>query len=46
MDMIAAWRPSGAYYEQSDGDKLLYFKNVDKKINYDLVQAYRDRRQK
>ena len=44
-DMIQNYRPIGAYYEHSHGDKLLYMKKVDK-INYDVVGAYRERREK
>lgn len=44
-EMIQQYRPIGAYYEHSHGDKLLYMKKVDK-INYDVVGAYRERREK
>ena len=45
MQMIQQYRPIGAYYEHSHGDKLLYMKKVDK-INYDLVAAHQERREK
>lgn len=43
--MIQHLRPIGAYYEHSHGDKLLYMKKVDR-INYDVVAAHRERREK
>ena len=43
-DQIQQYRPSGAYYEHSHGDKLLYMKKVDR-IDYDLVDAFRARKQ-
>jgi len=45
LEMIQQYRPIGAYYEHSHGDKLLYMKKVDR-INYDLVDTHRERRQK
>ena len=45
LEMIQQFRPIGAYYEHSHGDKLLYMKKVDR-INYDLVDAHRARREK
>lgn len=45
FQMVQQYRPIGAYYEHSTGDKLLFIKNVDK-IRYDLVDAHRERRQK
>ena len=44
-EMIQQYRPIGAYYEHSHGDKLLYMKKVDK-ISYDVVAAHRERREK
>ena len=45
LQIIQQYRPIGAYYEHSHGDKLLYMKKVDR-INYDLVDRHRERRQK
>ena len=45
FQMVQHYRPIGAYYEHSHGDKLLFMRNVDK-IQYDLVDAHRERRQK
>ena len=44
MAKIEQYRPAGAYYEHSHGDKLLYMKKVDR-IEYDLVEAHRLRKE-
>ena len=44
-ELIAQNRPSGAYYDHSHGDLLLYMKRVDK-IQYDLVSAFKARKEK
>lgn len=43
-DLIHKYRPNGAYYEHSHGDKLLYMQKVDR-IDYDLVNAHRLRKE-
>jgi len=45
MAKIEQYRPVGAYYEHSTGDKLLYMQKVDR-IEYDLVEAHRLRKEK
>jgi len=45
MAKIEQYRPVGAYYEHSTGDKLLYMQKVDR-IDYDLVEAHRLRKEK
>lgn len=43
-EILKQYRPAGAYYEHSQGDKLLYLKKVDR-IDYDCVEAFRTRKQ-
>ena len=44
LKMIQEARPGGHFFEHSVGDKMLYFKKIDR-IRYDVVEAERMRKQ-
>ena len=42
LRLIAEQRPGGEYYQQSQGDKLLYMKRIDR-LRYDVAEREQER---